>query len=145
MIRLPRLIVPGRYWIACLGAIVIGQFLIHGSRDVRGQQQPEAKSTMLRHVVMFQFKDSSSEADVQRVVDAFRALPSKISEIAAFEYGVNNSPEGLDGGLTHCFLVTFKSEADRAAYLPHPDHQAFVEVLKPHLEKVTVIDYWAKQ
>jgi hypothetical protein len=125
--------------------VALSSVLIIGLHDVRGQQQPGGQPAMLRHVVMFQFKDSSSEADVQKVVDAFRALPGKIKEIADFEYGVNNSPEGLDGGLTHCFLVTFKSEADRAAYLPHPDHQAFVEVLKPHLEKVTVVDYWAKQ
>ena len=114
-------------------------------REGRGQQQSEESSQMLRHVVLFQFKASSSEADVQRVVDAFRTLPTKIPQIADFEYGVNNSPEGLDGGLTHCFLVTFKSEADRDAYLPHPAHTAFVEVLKPHLEKATVVDYWAKQ
>lgn len=133
------------HWIAVCGAIVLCSVTLIGLRDVRGQQQTEEMPTMLRHVVMFQFKESCSEADVQKVVDAFRGLPSKISEIADFEYGVNNSPEGLAGGLTHCFLVTFKSEADRAAYLPHPAHEAFVEVLKPHLEKVTVIDYWAKQ
>lgn len=100
---------------------------------------------MLRHVVLFQFKDSSSDAEVRQIVDAFRALPSKISQIADFEYGVDNSPEDLSGGLTHCFLVTFKSEEDRDAYLPHPAHQAFVELLKPHLEKATVVDYWAKR
>jgi hypothetical protein len=131
--------------IAICGAFLLCSVSFSGLRDVRGQQQTEEKNNMLRHVVMFQFKQSSSEADVQKVVDAFRGLPSKISEIADFEYGVNNSPEGLDGGLTHCFLVTFKSEADRDAYLPHPAHKAFVDVLKPHLEKVTVIDYWAKR
>jgi hypothetical protein len=29
--------------------------------------------------------------------------------------------------------------------LPHPAHQAFVEVLKPHLDKVLVLDYWSKK
>lgn len=140
-----RFVVRRSHWLAICGAIVLCSVSIGGLRDVRGQQETQEKPTMLRHVVMFQFKESSSEADVQKLVDAFRGLPSKISQIADFEYGVNNSPEGLDGGLTHCFLVTFKSEADRDAYLPHPAHKAFVEVLKPHLEKVTVIDYWAKQ
>jgi hypothetical protein len=79
------------------------------------------------------------------VVDAFRKLRQEIPQIADFEYGVNNSPEGLNGGLTHCFLVTFKSEADRDAYLPHPAHKRFVDLLKPHLEKATVVDYWAQQ
>ena len=97
----------------------------------------------LRHVVMFKFKDDSSEADVQKVVDAFRQLPSQIPQIASFEFGTNNSPEGLADGFTHCFLVTFKSEADREVYLPHPKHKAFVDVLKPHLAKVLVVDYWA--
>ncbi|WP_145304837.1 Dabb family protein [Crateriforma conspicua] len=97
----------------------------------------------LRHVVMFKFKDSSSDSDVQSVVDAFRALPKRIPEIADFEYGTNNSPEGLNEGLTHCFLVSFKSEEDREKYLPHPAHKEFVGVLKPHLDKVVVIDYWA--
>jgi len=99
---------------------------------------------MLRHVVMFQFKDSSSAADIQGVVDAFKALPGKIPQIAAFEWGTNNSPEGLEQGLTHCFLLSFKSEEDREVYLPHPDHKAFGKVLGPHLEKVVVIDYWTE-
>lgn len=119
-----------------------------GSYVVGGQAEPAAaeakkESKMLRHVVMFQFKEASSEADVAKVVDAFRELPNKIPAIADFEYGTNNSPEGLNEGLTHCFLVTFKSEEDREAYLPHAAHLAFVEVLKPHLEKVMVLDYWA--
>lgn len=100
--------------------------------------------SLLRHVVMFKFKDSSSVEDINKVVEAFHALPEKIKEIKAYEWGTNNSPEGLNEGLTHCFVISFASEEDRAVYLPHPEHQAFVEVLKPHLDKVTVIDYWSK-
>ncbi|OUW16836.1 MAG: stress responsive protein [Opitutales bacterium TMED158] len=104
----------------------------------------KSEGRVLRHVVMFQFKDSSSKQDVQKVVKAFNALPSKIDSIIDYEFGVNNSPEGLDNGFTHVFLVTFADEAGRAKYLPHPDHKAFVDVLKPHLEKVQVLDYWSK-
>jgi hypothetical protein len=100
---------------------------------------------MLRHLVMFKFKDSSSKEDIQKVVDAFRSLKSTIPQVAAFEYGTDNSPEGLANGFTHCFLITFKTEADRAVYLPHAKHLAFVEVLKPHLDKVQVLDYWATE
>jgi len=103
----------------------------------------EKPAKMLRHIVMFQFKESSSKADVQKVVDAFRSLKTSIPQVAAFEYGTDNSPEGLANGFTHCFLVTFKTEADRGVYLPHPKHKEFVEILKPHLEKVQVLDYWA--
>lgn len=107
--------------------------------------QTRSSQKMLRHVVLFKFTDNSSAADVKKVEDAFRALPSKIKEIKAFEWGTNNSPEGLAQGFTHCFFVSFTSEKGREVYLPHPAHQEFVEVLKPHLDKVLVIDYWAKK
>ncbi len=105
----------------------------------------EKPAKMLRHIVMFQFKGTSAKEEVQKVVEAFRSLKQSIPQVAGFEYGTNNSPEGLDNGFTHCFLVTFKSEADRDAYLPHPKHKEFVEVLKPHLEKVQVFDYWSAE
>ena len=105
----------------------------------------EKPTKMLRHVVMFKFKETSSKEDVQKVVDAFRSLKKAIPQVAAFEYGKDNSPEGLANGFTHCFLVTFKSEADRDAYLPHAKHKEFVEVLRPHLDKVQVIDFWASE
>jgi len=95
-------------------------------------------------VVMFKFKDTSSAADVQKVIEAFEALPSKISQIKAFEWGTNNSPEGINQGLTHCFLLTFTSEKDRDDYLVHPDHKVFGGIVGPHLDKVTVLDYWVK-
>jgi hypothetical protein len=105
--------------------------------------QAQQSTSSLRHVVLFSFKSTSSAADVKSVEDAFRKLPSQIKEIKDFEWGKNNSPEGINQGFTHCFLVSFTSEKDRELYLPHPAHKAFVEVLKPHLDKVLVIDYWA--
>ncbi len=112
---------------------------------MNAQTNTSANGKMLRHVVMFKFKDASTPAEVKTVEDAFRALPSKIIEIKSLEWGTNNSPENLNDGFTHCFFVSFTSESDRASYLPHPAHQAFVEVLKPHLDKVMVIDYWAEK
>ncbi len=100
---------------------------------------------VLRHVVLLKFKDASSPNDIKKVEDAFRALPSKIESIKSFEWGKNNSPETLNQGFTHCFLVGFTSEKDREVYLPHPEHKAFVAVLSPHLDKVLVIDYWAEK
>lgn len=108
--------------------------------NAQTQKQP---TKMLRHAVLFKFKDTSSPEDVKKVEDAFCALPTKIKEIADFEWGTNNSPENLNQGFTHLFFVSFKTEKDREVYLPHPAHKAFVEVLGPHLDKVLVLDYWA--
>jgi hypothetical protein len=128
-----------------LSLIGLTLVLLIGSSEQAESKLQESKKTMLRHVVIFKFKDSSPAAEVQKVVDAFRELKSKIPQIASFEFGTNNSPEGLNDGFTHCFLVTFKSEKDRDVYLPHPAHKAFVDVLKPHLDKAMVIDYWAAE
>lgn len=107
-------------------------------------QETEMSSTELRHVVLFKFKADADPVAIKKAEDAFAALPSKISEIKGFEWGLNNSPESLNKGLTHCYLLTFKSEADRAIYLPHPDHKAFGDLLGDILEDVLVVDYWSK-
>ena len=107
--------------------------------------QAQGKGNSLRHVVLFKFKDTSSAEDVKNVVEAFEALPKKIKQIKAFEWGTNNSPEGLDQGLTHAFILTFNSEKDRDDYLVHPDHKVFGGIVGPHLDKVTVVDFWVKK
>lgn len=112
---------------------------------IRKSEASQVADKLLRHVVLFQFKETSSKADITKVVDAFRELPNKIAEIADFEWGTNNSPEGLADGLTHGFIITFRSEKDRDTYLTHPAHQAFVELLKPHLQRPLVLDFWASK
>jgi hypothetical protein len=103
------------------------------------------KTDQLRHVVLFNFKEASSAADIRKVEATFAALPTQIKEINDFEWGLNNSPEDLNKGFTHCFFVTFDSEEARDIYLPHPAHLAFVEVVEPHVEDVLVMDYWTKR
>jgi len=104
----------------------------------------EKRGAKLRHVVCFKYKEGTAEAKITEINQAFRALRQKIDGIIDFEMGKNNSPEGLNKGMTHCYLVTFDSEGAREKYLPHPAHKAFVALLKPHLEDVYVIDYWAE-
>jgi hypothetical protein len=118
--------------------------MISASGQAQNKQDKKSGGKSLRHVVLFKFKDTAQPADIKKVEDAFAGLSKKVDLIKQFEWGTNNSPENLNQGLTHCFLVTFKSEKDRDAYLVHPDHKAFVEILLPHLDKATVVDYWTK-
>ena len=118
-------------------------FLMIGALTAKAQSKTEGK--VLRHVVLFKFKDTSSPEDVKKVEVAFAELATKLSLIKGYEWGKNNSPENLNQGLTHCFFLTFSSDKDRDAYLVHPDHKAFGKVLGPHLDKVTVVDYWTEK
>ena len=99
----------------------------------------------VRHVVLFKFKDSATPDQIHAIENAFRELPRKIPGILAYEWGTNISPENKSEGFTHCFFLTFKDEAARDAYLPHPAHKDFGALLRPHLEKVLVIDYKAQE
>jgi hypothetical protein len=122
--------------------------------NVNGQVTAQEKSKLpamsssanvLRHVVLFKFKDGTTPAQVKEVEDAFSALPSKINTITGYEWGTNISPENLAQGFTHCFLVTFKDAAGRDFYLPHPAHKAFGQILSPYLDKVLVFDFTDQQ
>jgi len=103
-----------------------------------------ADGELLRHVVLFGFKAGTSADEVAEIVRRFAALRERIDTVVGFEWGTNNSPEGLAHGLSHAFTLTFASEADRDAYLPHPTHAAFADWVGPYVEHVTVVDYWAQ-
>jgi len=98
-------------------------------------------SKLLRHVVLFNFKDDLNQAQVREVVEAFAALPGKISQIQGFEWGTDVSVENKAAGFTHGFVVTFKDAPARDQYLPHPAHQEFIKLVGPRLENVLVFDY----
>ncbi|MEP7233003.1 MAG: Dabb family protein [Ginsengibacter sp.] len=125
--------------------IYLSGFLILISAMQITAQTNAMKEKLLRHVVLFSFKEGSTDAQIKSVTDAFAELPKKIPQVKTFEWGTNNSPENLNQGFTHCFFVSFASEADRAIYLPHPAHLALIEILKPILDKALVIDYWASE
>jgi hypothetical protein len=125
-------------------AIAIMPVSLMSNAQTKKQPTKQNAARMLRHAVLFKFKDSSTPEDIKKVEAAFRRLPSQIKEINSLEWGTNNSPENLNQGFTHMFFLTFKTEADRAVYLPHPAHKAFGGVLGPHLDKVLVLDYWTE-
>jgi len=135
--------------------LAVGSILLAGCVTVRETRHiPDDKRVtesliqesgrLLRHVVLFKFKDDTTDEQIGQIERAFCALPGKIQAIHDFEWGTDVSVENLQQGFTHCFVVTFRSRADRAKYLPHPAHKMFGELLGPHLDKVLVIDYWTK-
>jgi hypothetical protein len=123
-----------------LAAIVSALAMNHFSDRLSAEEKSEK---VLRHIVLYKFKDDISKQQVQEVIDAFSGLPKKIDTIIGFEHGENVSPEGKSEGLTYAFMVTFRDEAGRDTYLKHPAHDAYVQVVKDKREKVVVFDYWA--
>ena len=98
----------------------------------------------VRHVVSFKFKKDAAPADIRKVEEAFAGLKTKIPQIQSLEWGTNVSGENLDKGFTHMWVLTFADAAAVKTYIDHPDHQAFVKLLKPSLEDAFVIDFQPK-
>lgn len=95
----------------------------------------------VHHVVCFKFKSTATPDDVKRVESAFAALQEKIPGIESLKWGTNVSTEQRNKGFTHCFVLTFKSQKERDAYLEHPEHKAFGNLVGPLVDDIFVIDF----
>jgi hypothetical protein len=98
----------------------------------------------VHHVVCFKFADTATPEQIEKVDADFRALKSKIHLVKSLKAGTNMSPEKLNKGFTHCWELTFKSAADRDAYLVHPAHKAFGQSLGSSVADVFVFDFIAR-
>jgi hypothetical protein len=136
-----------------VGAVLsAGCVSVHSTEHITAQKQAtvstlqhvEQPAQVLRHVVLLKFKDGTTNQQIKDIENTFCALPSKISAINDFEWGTDVSIDNRSEGFTHCFVLTFLNEADRGNYLPHPAHQELVSMSRPYLDKILVIDFWAK-
>jgi hypothetical protein len=112
--------------------------------QLRSAGVEKEQQRLLRHVVLFRWKEGTPAEKVGEIERTFCELPSKIEQIHTFEWGTDVSVEGKSKGMSHCFLVTFASAEDRDIYLPHPAHEAFSTLAKPHVADVLVLDYWCE-
>ena len=103
------------------------------------------------HVVLFKFKEGTTPEQIRKFERAFRALPRKIDAIHDIEWGTYASRSMhkkitamvgqyiyniLAKNCTHCFMVTFLSEADSDKYASHPAVKEFDAMLGPYIDKV---------
>ncbi|OSX73829.1 hypothetical protein BU14_0325s0008 [Porphyra umbilicalis] len=95
-----------------------------------------------RHIVLFRFANDASPAAIANLKTAFRALVTSLGALVlTFEAGVNVNDEGLDGGLTDIFFMSFADAASFEAYKMHPEHVAFVKSLEGVVAQATVLDW----
>ena len=101
---------------------------------------------MIRHVVLLRFDPETTAATINEIFAGFGALAAKLPGVRGVSYGANVSPEGLDRGYLHGFVMDFDSAAARDAYLAHPEHVVFAQgtvipALKDGLDSIAVFDY----
>ncbi|ROT42986.1 dabb-domain-containing protein [Sodiomyces alkalinus F11] len=101
------------------------------------------------HTVLFQFKAGANPDDVKAACARFLALRQNCIHptahtpyITSLKGGKDNSPEGVQNGMTHGFVVEFASADDRDYYVKDdPAHQAFAKSIGDLVEKAVVVDF----
>ena len=100
---------------------------------------------MITHAVLLRFRKDVSKKDVDRVFAELAALREKIPGLASFSGGPYSSPEGLNRGYTHGFVMTFRDQRSRDVYLTHPEHEKVKEqvlgVLEGGVDGVVAFDF----
>ncbi|KAK9896255.1 hypothetical protein P389DRAFT_196356 [Cystobasidium minutum MCA 4210] len=100
------------------------------------------------HIVHFAY--SCDEATKQEIARRFLQMKTQcVSQSDSKPYilsltgGKNNSPEGMNDGLEHTFVVKFANNEDRAYYLDEdPVHQEFKKfALSSGVSKGVVLDF----
>lgn len=94
---------------------------------------------MIRHIVIFKFKEEISQADRDGFLEMLRALPSKISEILSFEagYDVVRSPRAFDLGL----ITSYADLAALDRYAKHEHHLPVIERAKELCQQIASVDF----
>lgn len=96
---------------------------------------------MIRHILLIKFNSQASSKKIEELRALFEAMPRSVQGVVSVEWGVNDSPEGMNQGYTHSVLMTFADEAARQHYLPHPEHEALKAAFIPLLDDIIVFDY----
>lgn len=94
---------------------------------------------MIKHIVMFKFKEGTTEdivIDIKRTIDS---LPKTISEIKSMETGIDvkRGPNSYDLIL----ISEFDNLDTLEEYRIHPDHQKLIDMISPYKESTKAVDF----
>ena len=78
---------------------------------------------MIRHIVLIRFQPSVSEARIAGLFEDLHQIKSKVPGTLAITSGKSESPEKIERGYLHGFVVDFADWAALQAYQDHPEHQ----------------------
>jgi hypothetical protein len=95
----------------------------------------------VKHFGLLKFKPQVIPEQIETCFRELGGLVGRIPGLRDFCHGPYASPEGLNDGFTHGFIMTFESPAARDAYLSHPEHERVKKLVLPSVERVLVFDF----
>jgi stress responsive alpha/beta barrel protein len=94
---------------------------------------------VIRHVVLWAFKDGVPQAERDAILTAVRALAAAVPSLRSLEVGENVSPARAQG-YTHVLLETFDDREGLAAYASHPAHLPVLARLRDAAAQLLAVD-----
>jgi len=95
---------------------------------------------MLKHIVMFRFKDEKKEENIAKTKELLEDLDGKIDELLKIEVGINKSIEDA-GGSDLVLYSKFKDLEALDIYQKHPEHLRVLAFIKEVICERRVVDY----
>jgi len=79
---------------------------------------------MIRHIVLTKFKPGTPEATINSIYDGLSVLADELPGAANFTGGRSQSPEQIERGYMHGFVIDFDSWDALQNYADNEDHKA---------------------
>ena len=79
---------------------------------------------MIRHLVLTKFKPDTTEDEIAGIYAGLSALAKKLPGAQNFTGGRSESPEQIERGYMHGFVIDFDNWAALQNYANDPEHQA---------------------
>jgi hypothetical protein len=99
---------------------------------------------MIQHIVLLRLRPEISDAAIADLFAELHGIRDKLSGILAITAGKSESPEHMERGYMHGFVVEFTDWAALQAYQDHPEHKAFgaklVQAAQGGIEGILVFD-----
>ncbi|HSR88081.1 MAG TPA: Dabb family protein [Pontiella sp.] len=94
---------------------------------------------MIKHIVMWKFREDAAEADKLEMKRQLEALKGVVPSLLQIEVGMDIV--GTDASKDMVLTTLFNSLSDLQAYADDPAHLKVVEFVKPLVSERAVVDY----
>jgi hypothetical protein len=94
---------------------------------------------MVKHIVMFDFKDKNREENIKKAKEMLLALLESVPSLKKMEVGINFSTE--ERAMDLSIYMEFEDKKGLDAYAIHPQHLEVVAFIKTVVTGSKVSDY----
>ena len=94
---------------------------------------------MVKHIVMFDFKDENKEENLLKAKEMLEALIETVPSLKSMEVGLNFSKE--ERAMDLSIITVFDDKEGLELYANHPEHLEVVAFIKTVVSQSKVSDY----